>query len=233
MVNLPKDAYLDPSIELEAQTLVEDLEPLVIDLGVELDLTAEEIANMESDVLLPAFEKALADLINDNPELAEFMPDVPTNLQSAIDQVLASMDAQHHETDEGTEITTLVTGNGEITSKATFDQVMMFQELTPTVFFHHSASSTEACDEFEDRWVKLQKDGPGAAYFRLDIDSEIGDELPEETRIAPYFSIQWQHKTVFGNDGSDWTKFRDEVFHTVKSAEENSERSRTTVDPVA
>ena len=85
MVNLPKSVYTDPSITLEAQTLVDDLEPLVIDLGVELDLSAEEIANMESDVLLPAFEKALADLINANPELAEFMPDVPTNLQAAID----------------------------------------------------------------------------------------------------------------------------------------------------
>jgi len=31
------------------------------------------------------------------------------------------MDAQHHTTEEGAELSTLVTGNGEITTKASMD----------------------------------------------------------------------------------------------------------------
>ncbi len=91
IVNLPSDAYLDPAIELEAEKLVESVEPEVIDLSLNLGLTKDDATSIESDILLPAFETALADLLKERPELEGLMPEIPTNLQSAIDQVLSKM----------------------------------------------------------------------------------------------------------------------------------------------
>jgi len=65
------------------------LEPEVIDLVLDLDLTADNAANMEADILIPALQKALADLVNQRPELAGLMPEVPTNLEEAIAAVKA------------------------------------------------------------------------------------------------------------------------------------------------
>ena len=54
--------------------MVEALEPEVIDLALELDLDPEDIATMEADILLPALEKALADLEAAHPHLKGLLP---------------------------------------------------------------------------------------------------------------------------------------------------------------
>ena len=47
--------------------MVDALDPEVIDLTLDLGLSAEEIANMEHDVLLAAFEAAIQGMINSHP----------------------------------------------------------------------------------------------------------------------------------------------------------------------
>ena len=66
-INLPSDVYLNPQVESIAEGMVDALDPEVIDLTLDLGLSAEEIANMEHDVLLAAFEKAIQGMINSHP----------------------------------------------------------------------------------------------------------------------------------------------------------------------
>ncbi len=67
-----------------AESILEDLEPEVIDIALEFDFTPEEIENMNAGILLPALEKALADLEVLHPDLKGFLPEVPSNLDDAI-----------------------------------------------------------------------------------------------------------------------------------------------------
>lgn len=82
---MPSDTYLDPAIEQEAQNLVDNVETEVIDLSLNLGLTEEDAGEIDAEILLPALESALSDLLKERPDLAAHMPEMPTSLQSAID----------------------------------------------------------------------------------------------------------------------------------------------------
>lgn len=68
-----------------AEHMVDSLDPLVVDLSLDLGLSAEEMVNMERDVFLKAFESAIQGMIASNPSLADVMPELPTNLEALID----------------------------------------------------------------------------------------------------------------------------------------------------
>lgn len=89
-VNLPESLYEDPSVKLEAENLVNALDDIVIDLTLDdLDLDLLDAENLQYDILIPAMEKALADLIAADPSLESQLPSIPTQLQSAADAVMA------------------------------------------------------------------------------------------------------------------------------------------------
>jgi len=56
-----------------------------------LGLSEADAGSIDKDILLPAFESALSDLLKERPDLAAHMPEMPTSLQSAIDQVVLKM----------------------------------------------------------------------------------------------------------------------------------------------
>lgn len=97
------------------------LEPEVIDLVLDLDLTADDAANMEAEILIPALQKALADLVALRPELAGLMPEVPSNLEDAINEVRGQMQYESDVDVHGTTTHSVVTGNGWIDDSDAFE----------------------------------------------------------------------------------------------------------------
>lgn len=125
MVNLPKSVYEDPQLKAAAQTIVDDIDPDMMNLAIPLGLTADEVMGMEADVLFPAIEAALAGVLETNPGLADSMPDLPSTLEAAIAAVRSKMAAGSSVVDEetGATIHTMAPGDGWIDSQETLEQV--------------------------------------------------------------------------------------------------------------
>ena len=87
-VNLPKDVYVDPAVAKEAHEIVDAAEPIVLDLVLDLGLDPNNAGEISRDILLPAYEAAIADLIEEYPELADQMPELPTTLETNVNAVL-------------------------------------------------------------------------------------------------------------------------------------------------
>lgn len=150
--------------------MVESLDPEVIDLTLDLGLSAEEMASMERDVLLLAFENAIHAMLSTNPALDGMMVDMPTNLDTLIDRVMAATSHATSSTDEDGVVTSSYSGNGSIHSIEDFNVISSFSDYTPSVYFLSSEASHEACDALEDQWTSIQKTHLGAAYFRISTD---------------------------------------------------------------
>ena len=90
-VNLPESVYTDPEIARRADEVVEALDPIVIDFALPLDLLPEDITEIEADILRPAFETAIADLLEEHPELHDQMPDLPSSLEDSVNAVLQQL----------------------------------------------------------------------------------------------------------------------------------------------
>ena len=91
-MNLPKDVYTDPSVAREAHDIAAAAEPIVLDLVLDLDsLIPEDATEITAEILVPAFETAIADLIEENPELADQMPDLPTSLEQSVNAVVEQL----------------------------------------------------------------------------------------------------------------------------------------------
>lgn len=79
LIHLPGSVYEDGRIAVEAENIVQALDPLVIDLTLaDLDMDLLDAENLEQDVLLPAMQKALEALIAADPSLADQLPSLPT-----------------------------------------------------------------------------------------------------------------------------------------------------------
>ena len=102
--------------------IVEALEPEVIDLALELDLSAEDLQSMEADILLPALEKALADLEEAHPQLKGLLPEVPSNLEETINAVKEAMNYEKTVDEDGVTTHSVVTGNGWLDSYEAYEQ---------------------------------------------------------------------------------------------------------------
>ena len=76
-------------MEVEAEALVERLDPLIIDLTFDdLGLTPEEMSNLDEAVLLPAMRQAIDDAIGVDESLREGLPDIPTQLDKVVESVI-------------------------------------------------------------------------------------------------------------------------------------------------
>ena len=119
-------------------------------------------------------------------------------------------------------------GNGWLDSVESYERAKLFQTLTPVVFFFSDDLCNEACEAFEERWVKLQKDAIGAAFYRVDRYAvEKAAEL-EGVATTPYFKVLYQDKVAYEGDGSDWTHFRNVVLKAKKTANEGAAETFTT-----
>lgn len=88
LVNIPDFIYVDGRVEEEAKQLVEQLDPLVIDLTFDdLNLTEEELENLDTDVLIPAMERAIERAVEDDPSLADGLPELPNQFDKVVDAV--------------------------------------------------------------------------------------------------------------------------------------------------
>ena len=86
------------------------------------------------------------------------MPELPTNLESLIDQVVnASAHASSTTDEEGVTYHSYTSGNGWLPNIEAFHTVKNFQEFTPSVFWLSDGENSEACAAFDERWANIQK----------------------------------------------------------------------------
>ena len=192
------------------------MEPEILEQAYDLKLDIGDAADFKLELLLPTLEDALADLVSDHPELEGLLPEVPTNLQEAIDQVMSKMDHKNEILDDGTEFHSYASGNGWLETDLGYEQALLFQPYTPVVFFFSSEGTAEASEAFADRWTKLRKDHVGAAYYRIDIDQMPGVAEKEGVITTPYFKVLRNDEFQYTGDGSDWTHFRDTIATAIK-----------------
>ena len=229
MVNLPREIYMSQKAAIEAGILLEDTTPIIQDAAFELGLTAEEIQTMDEEVILPAFELAIADLLERNPKLKDLMPDLPSTLESTISAVLDTMKSDTVTTEDGNTLHSLKVNDGYLARKHAFDQTMIFQEYTPMVYFYRDADCGAACDGKDEAWKKLQKDHRGAAYFMIDTDKspellEGEVQPPYNSSTAdyelPYFVVLYGNEEKYSGNGQDWAAFRSAIDEARKAASE-------------
>jgi len=122
MVNINEDFYEDERVTNAAQITMDALE---FDLNQYLDWADIDLTNMskeqlEKEILIPAMERAYADEIAKNPELADTLPALPTQLETAVDSVLAIIGENNKGMDfsemDGDSKTSSMTFTGTITS---------------------------------------------------------------------------------------------------------------------
>ena len=213
--NLPAGAWIDPVNQQMAESILEDLEPEVIDVALEFDFTPEEIENMNAGILLPALEKALADLEALHPDLKGFLPEVPSNLDDAINEIMGAMGHSSSTDEYGTTTHSIITGNGWIDSYEAYAQLGTLQKVNPVVVFFADEECGADCEAFEDRWNLLRKNNPGIAAFQLDTDvvPKAAEELGVQT--VPYFVLYYKDEPRYSGDGSDWASLKSGVVDTI------------------
>jgi len=73
--------YEDHRVQLEAYNLAKTLPDIVVDLNFDnFDFTGMTEDQIEKEFLIPAMEKAYSDLIEEDPELKDTLPALPTQL---------------------------------------------------------------------------------------------------------------------------------------------------------
>lgn len=124
--------------------------------------------------------------------------------------------------EEGVERHSLVHGAGWIDSHKQWEDVQLFTEITPGVFFFSSEMNADAANEFEDQWRDLQRGVLGAAYFRVNVEyGSVGWEIAEAFGVdnTPFFLVYHANEIVIESDGSDWAHFRSSLARHLKHLE--------------
>ena len=234
LVNIPDFIYVDGRVDEEARQLVEQLDPLVLDLTFDdLDLTPEQLENLDEDVLVPAMRAAIDQAIAEDPSLADGLPDLPTQFDKVVDAVAKIVS----EEDVGMEFPdiegathTLYDSNGYIETWEDYDMAVMFQELTPTVWWYiddacEAAGTCNIGSARNDQWKDLQRKAIGTAFYKLDLDAiDIMGAPP-----APWFTVQLGDKVYYDGDLSETTWYDFEAIVTQLN-KETIETANATVD---
>ena len=137
-VNLPEEVFYDERVELEAENIIEALDPLIIDLTLDdLNMDLLDAQSLEHDVLLPAMQQAIEDMIAADPSLAGQLPDMPTQLESTVDavmQIIQAYNTTEHELVDGATVTQF-SHSGFLDTEEDYETALLFSALTPSVFW--------------------------------------------------------------------------------------------------
>lgn len=132
---------------------------------------------------------------------------------------------------EGVERHSLVHGAGWVDSYKQWEDVQLFTEITPGVFFFSSEHNADAANEFEGQWRDLQKTS-GAAYFRVDVEvGSVGWDIAETfgVRNTPFFLVYHHNEVIIESDGSDWAHFRSTLARHLKGLDHIDTEKETRV----
>ena len=158
-VNIPDSMYDDHRINMEAYRLSKLLPEIVVDLDFEnIDFTGMTEDEIEKEFLIPAMEKAYADLIKEDPSLAGTLPALPTQLQEAVDAVMVMVDKQEERREKGAmkgESTTVDVEVGKaIVTQSVYHEILEFTKVTPGVFMYVDSVCKEngSCERYGETW---------------------------------------------------------------------------------
>ena len=213
---------------------MEQLDPLVLDLTFDdLDLTPEQLENLDTEVLVPAMREAIDKAIAEDPSLADGLPDLPTQFDKVVDAVAKIVGEENKGlefTDDDAEWTKMYESNGIIETWDDYDMALMFRDLTPTVFWYiddecEAAGTCNIGSPRNDQWKDLQRKAIGTAFYKLDLDAlEIMGAPPSN-----WFTVQLGDDIYYDGNLSEtsWFDFEAIVTELNKSA---TDTANATVD---
>lgn len=161
-------------------------------------------------------------MIEQDPSLAEGLPPLPTQLESAVDAVMSIVNDNNQGLEfadiEGSETSTWSTG-GMIKDVDELLSAFSFAEYSPSVFWiqnNECRAEGNSCNNLSDRnqqWKELQRKAIGTIFYKVNVD-----EVPEVydfqmTDGTPSFLATYAGKNFFkGKIGPNgWVDFEAEV----------------------